>query len=116
MGENAASILAEGLRCPEGREMVAHGQAGGTGQTIYLSPSVEYAAHPVYSPLVELGEEGQEHWAQLVLECRVRPGSFREQGNTLGPQHWPPHLPFDRYLPSGAAFEWLVENPRNVVV
>lgn len=111
--ENAARILAEGLQQPSGQAEVAHGQTGGTGRTLYVSPSIEYAAHPVYSPLVELQPD---HWAQLVLECRVAPGSFREQGRTLGPGHWPADLPFDTYRSSDAAVEWLVDDPACIVV
>jgi len=110
---HATRIIAEGLQGPDNFNRVAHGQVGGTGRTIYLSPSIEYAAHPVYSQFVMLG---QDHWAQLVLECRVAPGLFREQGRTLGGGHWPLDLPFDNYFSQEAPFEWLVENPQAVVV
>lgn len=111
--ESAARILVKGLRGPRRPDQLAHGQAGGTGSTIYLSPSVEYAAHPVYSQMIELGPE---HWAQLVMECRVAPGSFWQQRRTLAQHHWPVDLSFDQYLPPGAAFEWLLEDPKAVVV
>jgi len=111
--KNAAKILAEGLRSPTSKKDVAHGQAGGTGSTIYLSPCIEYAAHPVYSQLVELDDD---HWAQLVLECRVRPESFRTQGNTLSEKHWHPSIPFDQYRSVGSNVEWLVERPDAVLV
>lgn len=111
--EHATRIIAEGLRGPDSISRVAHGQVGGTGRTIYLSPSIEYAAHPVYSQLVMMG---QDHWAQLVLECRVAPGCFREQGRTLGAGHWPWNLPFDNYFSHAAPFELLVEDPQAVVV
>lgn len=111
--DSAARILVKGLRAPRRPDQLAHGQAGGTGSSIYLSPSVEYAAHPVYSQLIELGPE---HWAQLVMECRVAPGSFRQQRRTLAQQHWPMDLSFDQYLPPDAGFEWLLEDPKAVVV
>eukprot|EP00930_Biecheleria_cincta_P025512 TRINITY_DN1815_c1_g1_i1.p1 TRINITY_DN1815_c1_g1~~TRINITY_DN1815_c1_g1_i1.p1 ORF type:complete len:631 (+),score=103.14 TRINITY_DN1815_c1_g1_i1:65-1957(+) len=111
--DSAARILVKGLRGPRRPDQLAHGQAGGTGSTIYLSPSVEYAAHPVYSQMIELGPE---HWAQLVMECRVAPGSFRQQRRTLGQRHWPMDLSFDQYLPPDAAFEWLLEDAKAVVV
>lgn len=55
-GQNAASILLRGLRRPgEYGIKVAHGQAGSaTRRTIYLSPSIEYAAFPVYAKLFPL--------------------------------------------------------------
>ena len=37
-------------------EEVTHGQAySDTQKSIYVTPSVEYAAHPVYAPLVATG-------------------------------------------------------------
>ena len=50
--------------------MVAHGQAGSkTKRTIYVRPSLEYVAHPVYGQFIEVGKD---HWAQLVLQCHAR--------------------------------------------
>mmetsp|Transcript_85131 Transcript_85131/g.150574 ORF Transcript_85131/g.150574 Transcript_85131/m.150574 type:complete len:459 (-) Transcript_85131:205-1581(-) len=112
-GENVLSILARGLKCPQRSQDVRHGQAGGTGRTIYLSPSIEYAAHPVYSPLIQLGPA---HWAQLIIECRVAPWAYRRQGRTLPPHMWPVDLPFDPYFPLGTRLEWLVEDQTAVVV
>ena len=40
---------------------------------IYLSPFIEYLARPMYAQLFKLQED---HWDQLVLQCRVRPGAF----------------------------------------
>eukprot|EP00930_Biecheleria_cincta_P059787 TRINITY_DN45511_c0_g1_i1.p1 TRINITY_DN45511_c0_g1~~TRINITY_DN45511_c0_g1_i1.p1 ORF type:complete len:484 (+),score=73.16 TRINITY_DN45511_c0_g1_i1:106-1557(+) len=111
--QHVTSILAQGLQNPQRARQVSHGQVGGTGRTIYLSPSIEYAAHPIYCPLVELGPE---HWAQLIIECRVAPRFFREQGRTLPPHTWPPELPFDVYYPLGAWLEWLVEDSSAIVV
>ena len=71
-----------------------HGQARSiTKKTIYLSPSVEYADHPVDSQLVKLGR--QDHGAQLVYQCRVRPGAFREEKGSLGGKHWDKDVAFD---------------------
>ena len=40
--------------------MVAHGQVGSkTKRTIYVSPALEYAAHPVYGQFIEVGKD---HW------------------------------------------------------
>ena len=30
-----------------------------------------------------------ERWLRMVLEVRVRPGSFKEQPGTVGGKHWP---------------------------
>ena len=47
-----------------------HGQAySETGQSIYLSPSIEYAAFPIYGQFFQLGVE---HWAQTVLKVRAK--------------------------------------------
>jgi len=44
-----ARILEDSLRGPDGGQ-VAHGQAGSSsGKTIYLSPEIDVANHPVYS-------------------------------------------------------------------
>ena len=52
----------------------AHGQAHSvTKKTIYVSPSVEYAAFPCYAQFFEVAEN---HWVQIVLQCRVRPESL----------------------------------------
>lgn len=110
---NTLSILLSGLRRPDGQQVqVAHGQAySDTNRTIYLSPSIEYAAHPVYAQFFEL-EEGR--WGQLVFQCRVRPNAFREAPSTLGKKHWPRNLLFDPSF-SNEALEWLVEDPSDVV-
>lgn len=61
-------ILSKGLRKPgELPEVVVeHGQCGaGENGAIYLTPSLWYASHPVYSPLKKLG---RERWAQAALK------------------------------------------------
>ena len=50
----------DGLRKPgeTPRAKMAHGKAGaGTDGSVYLSPSLWYASHPVYSQLKKIGEE-----------------------------------------------------------
>ena len=75
--QHMASILIRRLRRPgEPGVKVVHGQAGSTTKrTIYVSPSIEYAASPTYAQLVPL-DERDELWGQLVLQCRVRPGAL----------------------------------------
>ena len=37
----------------------------------------------------------KKYWAQVVAQCRVRPGSFVEQPGSLGGKYWPGDLKFD---------------------
>jgi hypothetical protein len=66
----------------------------------------------------------ENSFAQFVFEVRVRPGSYRVQGNTIG--RWPrkgdykgPYpktsfLPYDERCPS-AILEWLIEDSRDII-
>ena len=111
---NVASIMIRGLRRPGDEGVhVAHGQAHSTsGCSIYVSPSIEYAAFPVYAELFELQEN---RWAQLVLECRVRPSSFTVKPGSLGNKYLPDHLRMDQNFATNAELEWLIEKPEDVV-
>ena len=115
--ENAAKILLSELRRPGIRGAVqAHGAAGAASQgTIYVSPSIYYAGHPVYAPLNEL-ENSQEKWFQIVLQCKVRPSSFRLKGGTLGNKHWPRDVRMDPNFADLSTIEWLVDDEDDVVV
>ena len=74
-GRFASSILRTGFRA---------GSVGcfreGDEQTVYLSPSINYAAHPRYS-------EPWQHdgkWVQMVFQCRINPAALtRERPQTL---------------------------------
>jgi len=113
---SALRIMIHGLQRPgESGVRVAHGQVHSeTGSSIYVSPSVEYAAFPCYSQIFKLGEE---HWAQLVLECRVRPGAFKEATGTLSSnKHWPADVPIDQNFESLEGLEWLLERQDDVMV
>jgi len=114
--ENAAKILLVGFRRPGDRGVSSvHGQGGSsTRQTIYVTPSIYYAGHPEYSPLVGL-EDGVT-WGQIVLQCKIRPGSWRARHNTLGARHWDPDICFDPNFPSNDNIEFLLEDPHDVVV
>merc|ERR1712032_23591 len=101
------------LAPPDSRAPMAHGAASSTGRTVYLSPALEMAGHPVYSSFFQLGKR---HWAQVVLECRVRPGSFRVQPSTLWHAHWPQHVRMDPNFPTNDTLEWLIDEPSDVVV
>ena len=93
--QNLPSILLQGLQNPgEPGVSILHGQSySQTKRTIYLSPSIEYAAFPVYAQLFSLAEAS--YWGQLVLQCRVRPDSFIERPGSLGNKYWPEHVRFD---------------------
>ncbi|CAE6915792.1 osm1 [Symbiodinium sp. CCMP2592] len=111
---NVASIMLRGLRRPGDEGVsVAHGQAySRSGCSIYVSPSIEYAAHPVYAEFFEIQHD---HWAQLVLECRVRPSSFIVKPGSLGSNHWPAHLRMDQNFETNSKLEWLLDCPEDVV-
>eukprot|EP00931_Biecheleriopsis_adriatica_P086254 TRINITY_DN60965_c0_g1_i1.p1 TRINITY_DN60965_c0_g1~~TRINITY_DN60965_c0_g1_i1.p1 ORF type:complete len:428 (-),score=41.40 TRINITY_DN60965_c0_g1_i1:113-1396(-) len=107
--DNLGSILDEGLRKPGEVPWVrqAHGAAGaGPDGAIYVTPSLWYASHPVYSTLKRTGED---RWVQVALKIRVRPGMYRIQANTLGPRHWDPALQLDPNFPDNTSLEWLLE-------
>ena len=52
----------------------------------------------------------------MVLEVRVRPGTFREQPGTMANKHWPSDLRWQWGFDSLLALEWLSENPADVVI
>ena len=114
--QNLPSILLQGLQNPgEPGVSILHGQSySQTKRTIYLSPSIEYAAFPVYAQLFSLAEAS--HWGQLVLQCRVRPDSFIERPGSLGNKYWPQHVRFDPNFDSLQGLEWLIENRDDIVV
>ena len=64
---NAIRILAEGMQRPLSKHDVAHGQAGSeTQKSMYVSPSVEYAAHPVCASFHQVGPA---RWIQTGERC-----------------------------------------------
>lgn len=67
----------------------------------------------MYAQFFELGKS---HWGQVVFQCRVRPGAFREASGTLGGKHWPEGVCLDPGFNSLSKIEWLIENPADVVV
>lgn len=105
--------MAEGLQQPLLGEC-AHGQAySKSRQSIYVSPSILYASHPVYATLAKVDHY---HWIQTVLEVRVRPNSFEVVRSTLRKKHWPSELLFDPSFPNNRELEWLLEQPKDIVV
>lgn len=112
---NALSILSLGLQRPgEEGVITAHGQAySQTKRTIYLSPSIEYAAFPVYASFFETRTN---HWAQLVLQCRVNPDAVTKRRASLGRKYWPSHVCFDPNFKSMEELEWLLEDSSDIIV
>mmetsp|Transcript_163152 Transcript_163152/g.523183 ORF Transcript_163152/g.523183 Transcript_163152/m.523183 type:complete len:641 (-) Transcript_163152:109-2031(-) len=105
----AESILRSGLRKPGELPWVAkkHGAAGGGRQgSVYLSPSLGYASHPVYSALKKLGTE---RYVQVVFKVKVQPGSYRERPSTLNSGHWHPGVKMDPNFSNRDSFEWLID-------
>jgi len=91
-----------------------NGRAGAVGEKIpiYVTPSISYAAHYLYTNPQKDGDE----WVYCVFQVRVRPGSFRIQGNTLWSKGWgDKKVLFDeRFGPD--ELEWLVENEQDIRV
>jgi hypothetical protein len=112
---NAGKIFcAGGLKTPAEGAKVVHGQCGSkTKNTIYLSPSREYAAFPTYSLFYELPDN---IYAQLVFEVKAKPG-YTIQSSTLGHlSHWPSNLRIDPKFETNSGLEWLVESSQDIVL
>ncbi|CAF3537907.1 unnamed protein product [Rotaria socialis] len=74
--ENASKILTSGLR------VSTNGCFYGDGvPRVYVSPSIEYCAHPRYArPWKKASKNGKDRWYQLVFQCRVNPESVQKIG------------------------------------
>lgn len=98
--EKAMLLLAEHFFLPRSREYVIHGQRYSSKGTFsgYVSPSIEYASHPVYASCAPVGDST---WIQAVVEVRVKPGSSTcHPGSLRGPKHWDADLCFDENFPT----------------
>lgn len=108
-----APILLEGLKKPKSKADRAHGQHGSKSQeTIYLSPSWHYSAHPVYSPLHMMGSGPNAF--QMVFKCEVLRGQYRTQSATFGGKHWPKEVRIDPERDTLENLEYLVEDEGTV--
>jgi len=68
-GENASKILTSGLRVSTNGCFYNDGVP-----RVYVSPSIEYCAHPRYAePWTKTEKNGKKRWFQLVFQCRVNP-------------------------------------------
>lgn len=73
-GEYAASILSSGLRISTTGCFYQKGRP-----RVYVSPSIEYCAHPRYArPWKKIKDNGEISWCQLVFQCRVNPESVQK--------------------------------------
>ena len=70
-GKYVGSILASGLRGSTGLCF-----CGSDESAVYMSPSIEYCGHPRYGRIQYNPET--RRYVQVVLQCRVRPGAYRE--------------------------------------
>ena len=85
-----------------------------TSKSIYVSPSIEYAAFLCYAQFCLIASS---HWAQIFLQCRVRPGSFSIHLGTLGHnKHWSQDVPINVNYPSLDGLERFLEDPQNIIV
>lgn len=51
----------------------------------FVSPLIEYAAHPWYSKITSFTlKNGETRYAQVVLAMKVRKGTYEKQGETEG--------------------------------
>jgi hypothetical protein len=134
-GVNVKSIIQKGLIIDPDQA----GQHGGTAKHIYVSPSIEYCSHYVYTSAgdqeVKNGhnQEGPSlidwdalskagifdetgKFAQYVFEVRVRPGAYEIQGNTLHKSLWENwFIEFDTHCNS-RNLEWLIDKSEDLVV
>ena len=118
--ENIQSILKNGLKTPKsiGKEP-EHGDAlreegEERGNRVYLSPCINYSAHPVYSPLHKLKSQDlsvRKQFIQFVLQVRVAPNSYTAYGSTLDIDYWPEDCSFDPAFEPDSIYEWATHNP-----
>lgn len=75
-GEHASSILISGLRVSSSGCFFEKGVP-----RVYVSPSIEYSAHPRYAfPWKQSKKNGKDIWYQLIFQCRVNPASIDKIG------------------------------------
>eukprot|EP01012_Entosiphon_sulcatum_P032356 TRINITY_DN41163_c0_g1_i1.p1 TRINITY_DN41163_c0_g1~~TRINITY_DN41163_c0_g1_i1.p1 ORF type:complete len:656 (+),score=55.97 TRINITY_DN41163_c0_g1_i1:171-2138(+) len=124
--QNVSPILLSGLKKPGAKNQdgaVVDITNGGDHASIYVSPSLEYAAHPSYShghncntEFASVRYAGATLFNTFVFETKTRPGSYYTQGNTLSNRSWPVGLPFDPDVVEDHRLEYAVETAADVVV
>jgi hypothetical protein len=106
-------LVPPGSVLPDGKTIQSlHGTAGGGGKAIYLTPSISYAAHWVYTSPTKVDDE----YVYTVFQVRVKPGSFKVQGNTLWDEGWGNrNIIYDRRF-GPDELEWIVDNADDIRV
>ena len=114
---NALKIAATGLRRPGSPGVsISHGQAySKSGRSMYVTPSLGYAAFPVYAPLLPI-DQPTGSWLQAVVQVRVRPGYYEPHQGTLGGKYWPQGLGFDPDFHGMEDLEYILEDEKHCVV
>eukprot|EP01083_Nonionella_stella_P067529 178681_1 len=80
----------------------------GTG--FYFSPSITYAAHPLYAHPKKMSSDAVKYagkWVQVVLNCRIKPGFWSTHRATIGDRSQPIDPNYDN-----KKLEWLVHAPQ----
>jgi hypothetical protein len=100
----AAQILSTGLR---GTPNLCHAVKPGASY-VYLTPCIEYAAHPRYSKPLKL-KDGR--YLQMILQCRVNPAKIDKIGSETLSCHGKPIEtdPASKHKIGNDGMEWLVE-------
>jgi hypothetical protein len=103
-GENASKILTSGLRVSTNGCFYNDGVP-----RVYVSPSIEYCAHPRYAfPWKQTKKNGETCWYQLVFQCRVNPASISQIGSeTLIPNEHKNTVKIDPNFDNGE-LEWVI--------
>ncbi|CAF1426045.1 unnamed protein product, partial [Didymodactylos carnosus] len=50
---------------------------------VYLSPSIEYCAHPLYAEPWSKVENDRKTYIQMIFQCRVKPSAIEIHGETV---------------------------------
>lgn len=119
--DKIGQILRNGLKTPRsmGKDP-EHGDAlreegEQVGNRVYLSPCINYSAHPVYSPLHELRHVedriASKQFVQFVFQVRVAPNSYTSYKSTLESKHWPEDCAFDPAFEPDSIYEWATLRP-----
>jgi hypothetical protein len=103
-GAPRASAIGENVEKPAIGDTIGENVHESVGRPL-ATPGGPHASHPVYATIFNLDEN---HWAQLVFQCRVRPGGLVEKPGSLRNKHWPNHVRIDANFPSLSGLEWLV--------
>ena len=99
------SILTQGFcsSTPTAEKVCCFLEFLGASAALYLSPSIEYAAHPRYAVPIRWGAQ----WVQVVLQVRVNPNVLcsKMEGTLPGARSIDPQL--DPHF-SNEELEWIV--------